>query len=468
MRVLFVTYCFGDFTGQALIGVYKRSLRVAMEMWDRGHEVVFYCTGREQYEDDLTRLAETRFQFIDLGFEEAAFAAAEENRSRFFIGMQRLDLDLVVIGEAPLAGALLEATLCAVELSVPVVFLDNAYNPIAADEFCRKHGGMADGIVLTGPSCHHTSRDRSWLKQVPPFIESASLAASRFVGLTNRNVVTVLAYDNKVGQVALKVLKQLGDRDIEYVILTRRPEAFSGELDELGSDVAARVRVIGQPPDPIMFGLLELSRLAIVKYGYMQVTECLALHTPVIAVYHEGPTWVEYLPPMSRSFIHVAEEADESTVAAARSLMKRDPGDMDGIHRGGFAAAKQTAEFLEQLPRAPRLDTVDLSASLGFGEVAVQTALASAIGSQTFRTDTVRAMHLRSGADGDVYSLLCGCTIGGTTRYLRLWARRYKSRAAAETDWRDAAESSRRPLSFWPADHVLIEEDVGQQLLPTL
>lgn len=75
-RFFFVTYCFGDYQGQSLIGVYKRGLRIALELADRGHEVVFFCTGREAFSDDLTRQAEQRLTFVDIPFEVAAFEEA--------------------------------------------------------------------------------------------------------------------------------------------------------------------------------------------------------------------------------------------------------------------------------------------------------------------------------------------------------------------------------------------------------
>ena len=75
LKYLFVTYCFGSFQGQTLIGVYKRGLRVAMALRERGHEITFFCTGREGYQDALTRAAETRLTFVDIPFSVAAFEA---------------------------------------------------------------------------------------------------------------------------------------------------------------------------------------------------------------------------------------------------------------------------------------------------------------------------------------------------------------------------------------------------------
>ena len=168
LRVLFVTYCFGNAQGQALIGVYKRGLRVALELSGRGHEIAFFCPGRENFHDDITARAEAQMQFVDIPFDEPNAEQADASHRAFREAVAALRPDVVVVGEAPLSGPLLEATLCAVELGVPLVLLDNAYQPGLVDLFCRVHGPVADGIILTGPSSFHSPDAPAYLAQVPP------------------------------------------------------------------------------------------------------------------------------------------------------------------------------------------------------------------------------------------------------------------------------------------------------------
>jgi hypothetical protein len=63
--------------GQALIGCYKRGLRIAMEFVARGHDVFVFCTGRQFYHDELTRRAEAVVQFVEFPFSTARDAAQE-------------------------------------------------------------------------------------------------------------------------------------------------------------------------------------------------------------------------------------------------------------------------------------------------------------------------------------------------------------------------------------------------------
>ena len=82
MRIVFFTYCFGDSSGHAQIGVYKRGLRVALELHARGHEVLFDCTGRTTYHDELTALAEERIEFVDLRLDLVQADGFEPSRLR--------------------------------------------------------------------------------------------------------------------------------------------------------------------------------------------------------------------------------------------------------------------------------------------------------------------------------------------------------------------------------------------------
>lgn len=472
MRFLFVTYCFGDDSGQTLIGVYKRGLRVALELHARGHEVLFDCTGRGTYRDELTELAEPRIRFVDLGFD-AEHDGSEQGRASSLRAMSHARPDLVVVGEAPLAGTLLEATLCAVELGIPVAVLDNAYNARAVRQFLGDHGGMVDAVVLTGLTCAHTRKPPPHLGQVPPFVTSARAEAEELVrgrlGLRADRLVCVLGYDRKVEQLGFSLLERLPAADTEFVFVSRRPAECERRAAALPAELRARVRVLGLLPDAVLFGLIELSRLAIVKYGFMQVTECMALRTPVICAYHEGPEWLGLLPGACREFVHAAHEqdADAATLRAAERLLRVPEHAMRSLHDGGFDASVRAADFLESLPAGQR-EGAWTEAIAKFPEKRVRVAVRAAVRTRSVRVDLLRAMRLRLLPGEEVHSLVCRCTVDGAERFLRLWARRYSSGREARRARREAARAGRRVLFASPRQRLLIEPDAGQTLLPPL
>lgn len=478
MRVLFIAYCFGSYKGQALIGVYKRCLRIGMELDKRGHEVVMFCTNRTAYQDDLTEKAEKRIRFVDIPFSIESCEAAEKIRSNFLKTISQINPDLVVSGEAPLAGAMLEATLCAVELEIPVVFLDNAYNPLFAKQFCENHGAMADGIILTGPLSYQTTEPPAYLCQVPPYIEISPQLTGEFLtgtlGLKGEKLITIMAYDGKVEKLGISLLKKLCLPGLEFLFLSRNPGKCRRELKNLPGQIKkkVRVKVIPPPTDPILFGLLALSRFSVVKHGFMQVTECMALGTPVIVVYYEGPRWLDFLPEECRPFAFFTERVkpDAAILETARRYLSMAPIEMAGIHNGEFAAAARSADFLESLPRKQREGTWKECLNMGFKKAHFIPVFESLHHGEKVNPFLLRGMRLRNLPGYQMYSIICGYYLNGKKQFLRLWGRVYSSKKTAEENFQEeySQESKRQVYYFSAQDFVLIEADIGQAMLPPL
>ncbi len=476
MKIFFVAYSFGSYHGQVLIGVYKRSLRIARELHRRGHEIVMFCTGRGAYQDELIRQSEEYVHYMDIPFSVASFEAANENRRIFMEQITAINPDLVVIGEVPLAGAMLEATLCAAELGKPVVILDNAYNPLFAEHFCEVYGPIADGIILTGPTSYHAKKSIPYLCQVPPYIESSPSDARKIVqnklGLSGDRLIAVLGYDSKVEGIGISLLKKLDDPGVEFLFLSRQPEKCRHRLEKLPGSFQKRARVIAQPVDQLLFGFIEIARLAVVKYGFMQVSECLALRTPVAAVYYEGPQWLNFLPQQCRPFtISTSKKtAGKTMLRAVKSFLNIKPGDMSHIHDGSFGAAGKAADFLEKLPLKPRLLEVEEFQKLGITESVLLAALSSRHNLPVSRLETVRAMELRKLPEFRLFSVVCGYRLEDETHFARLWYRNYSSKDEAERNLREEfLTDQRRKVYFFSADdQVLVEKDAGQELLPPL
>ena len=477
MKFLFVTYCFGSHEGQTLIGVYKRGLRVAMELDRLGHEIYFSCTGREGYSDELTQAAEKTLTFVDIPFVVASFDEVRENRRHFLETMKEISPDVVVIGEAPLAGSMLESTLCAFELRVPIVFLDNAYNPLFVENFSSMFGPMADGIVLTGPSSHHMLEPPAHLCQVPPFIRSDLRSARRILrdelGLRGDRLVTVLAYDEKVERLALSLARELRDTETEFLFCARDPDGCAGRLASLPQRLRRRVRVTPQPADSVLFGFLQVSRLAIVKYGFMQVSECLAIRTPVVAVFHEGPKWLDALPEVSRRLAFVTDnsEADAAVVEAARELLATAPRELAAIHDGSFDATVRAALFLEQLPKTPRAGTEAESIALGFTRPRLRKALVAKFAAPDLRLRTWRSFRLRVTPEYELFMVVAQVRVNRRWESARLWARRYPDARKARGAYAEARAGQNgdlHTLYYSARSRTLFADDFGEAELPVL
>jgi hypothetical protein len=477
VKLLFVTYCFGPDQGQALVGVYKRGLRIALELCERGHDVAFFCTGRHNFHDELTRRAEQELQFVDLSpFDAPVLGGAESEREFYLKSIAELSPDVIVVGEAPLAGTLLESTLCGVELGIPVVVLDNAYRPMAEAMFCSVYGPMMDGIILTGPSSFHQAHPPAYLCQVPPYIEAspqeAQVFLTRELGLSGDRLITIMAYDSNVERLGITLLAQLGDCAFEALFLTRDVEGCRKRLSSLPLRIRERTQVSGLQPERILFGLLQLSRLAVGKCAFMQVTECLSLRTPIIGFYFQGDFSLNFIPFRCRSFAHSTShrEADAATVAAARRFLNLTKDKIRAIHNGEFGAAARAADFLESLALRPRQNTWDGSGPFEFSEPIIRVALGSFRADDGLIVRQLRAMCLRILPGHRMFSLVCRYTVDTDEQFVRMWGHIFSSRRAAEAEWNKARApgSGRYVLYYSRQNRMLIERDLGEEALPDL
>ncbi len=501
MRFLFVTYCFGNAKGHALVGVYKRGLRIALELAGRGHQVAFVCPGRENFADETTVAAGRCMTFVDFELRHPTPEAAIWNRREITSGMRAFRPDVVVIGEAPLEGFLLEATLGAVELGVPVAVVDNAYNPTLVKLFWDVWQMMFDGIVLTGPRSFWQAEAPRHVLQIPPFIRPDAAAArdlvTRELGLGGERLITVLAYDLNVLALALSVLRGLACPRTEALFLTHEIEACRRQVESLPPEIRGRVRILPPQPDGLHFGLLQLSRLVVGKCAFMQVSECLSLHTPILGFAFAGQFSLRMVPAVCRQFSHATSEtaASAETLAAARRLIEVEPEAMRAVHDGTLGAAERAADFLEALPGEPRRDVGDAcnralrqyyarttspgraagAASWGrrrLAEEMVRAALARVHGEAEIAVREVRFGLIRTiGREEEhIIAVTVSYTAGGTRRFRRLWLRLFSSPRRLRHSVRQARSpgSERRLYLVRPEQRFLIEEDRGEALLPAL
>jgi hypothetical protein len=501
MRFLFVTYCFGNAQGHALVGVYKRGLRIALELAGRGHEVAFLCPGRENFHDETTAAAERLLRFVDIEFRNPTTEAAVWNRRQFTACIRAVRPDVVVIGEAPLSGLLLEATLSAVEAGIPIAVVDNAYNPTLAKLFSEQWQTMFDGIVLTGPRSFWYGEAPRNVLQIPPFIQPDSASARSLVtgelGLRGERLVTVLAYDLNVQALALSILRGLGSPAVEAVFLTHEIESCRRQIEGLPVELRDRVRVLPPQPDGLHFGLLQLSRLVVGKCAFMQLSECLSLHTPIIGYAFVHQFSLRMVPAVCRQFSYSTFEtaASAETLAAARRLIEVQPEAMRAVHDGTLGAAERAADFLELLPRdrGNAGDACEQVLRQYYEHTDSPTRVARVWGRRRLTHEVIRSALARGHAEAEIavrevrfcpirrlgrtlgqgeeiFAAAASYTADGAQRFRRLWIRRFNTLHGLQQSVEQARfpGSNRRLCLVRTEQRFLIEEDRGEALLPTL
>jgi UDP-N-acetylglucosamine:LPS N-acetylglucosamine transferase len=461
--------------GDSLIGVYKRAIRIGLELVRRGHEVWMHCPGRELLHDELTKQAEAHFHFLDFPGRVTCSRSIELRRRYCRMVLRRVKPDIVVGGEAPLAGAILESTLCAVSLGIRVVALDNAYSPKCVRMFVAEHGPMLDGVVLTGPSSFQMANGPEYYCPVPPYIEGSSAAAEALLdqlGITPRKLITVLGYERKAEQLAATLLSKLAGYNCATVFLARKPKDCQERLSSLPPAVLKNVYVLALPSEDLLFGLLQLSNLVIGKCGFMQASESLALRTPFIGIQYPGCFPLYHLSSYGRRFVSDTSKLDATrrTVRAAVRLLHTSPEKLAKLHNGRFGARSAVADFLERLPPLPRTGTTEESSRLGYPVSVFQDVLSRLHPEGPLQIEAVRCTRIRDMWWGYIDSLVCLYTLGQRPRTLFLWGRKYYLRLFASQDIRAARlpGSGRRVLFVSKDGRALLEDDVGEWLLPAI
>jgi hypothetical protein len=478
LRVLMFGYCFFRKGMEPAIGVYKRLVRVGMELVARGHRVdmhIVHLFDDDLYTDPLIERASkaASFSFLDLPIKDIRRSpeTADWNFHCYTGCIADVRPDVIVVGEVPLLGDLLAQALAAVHSRAPVVVIDNTYCSLSVSFMAAQHGPLADALVLVGPSAHELQPAPPFVHYAPPFAPSPDrLARPSVEGLAaDGPTMTVLGYDPAVRELGLQLALELGVDCGQVVVVGPDPDAATRHAASLG--LSGKVVPLAPPSEELLFSLLHHSRLAVVKGGFMQVTECLSLGTPVVAYRYGGSFSLGLIPEVSRRYVVGAKgtTASPELVAAARALLAG--GMEDRVHDGPMDGVGAAADAVESAARAGVRSAVADCEGVGISRRAMAGAVRSWWGEGAELVD-VRCTQIRDDESFRAYATVVHLTIGRESRSTVLLCRVYGSAGDAA----DAAEAA--PMAgdgpggryveecllverwqeddgFWPGEHVL-------------
>jgi hypothetical protein len=473
MRFLFSAYCVRSPTGHSLIGVYKRTLRIGLELVARGHQVVICCPGRDLYRDGLVERAERSMDFVDFPLDVLFEPDISKKRAAYRAAYEKYGVDAVIVGEAPLAGGLLDSTVSAVEARIPVVILDNAYSPLLVDWFTSNHGPVCDGLLLTGPSSFHSTNAPAHVCQVPPFVSYEPGAADellRSFALGDQHIVTVLGYEVKAELLALSLMAKLPEPLPAFVFLTCDADTCRARIGQLEPSRARRAHVASPPAETTLFDLMARSQLTIGKCGFMQVTESLSLHTPFIGVFYRGCFKVHVVPECGARYVHATTvcDADADTMAAAQRFLNVSKSELKEVHDGSFQAARRAADFIEALPkRARRVAPAELARN-GYDPALIESVLRACVPGDGFAIEDVRCTLLRRTKDSVVHSIVGNVRLGDEAKSVALRGRFFRDDSSFDEGLSEAERpESPREVVFRSKQHrFFAEHDRGESHLP--
>jgi hypothetical protein len=474
MRFLFAAYCIvNSENGDSLIGVYKRCLRIGMELHRRGHAVAIFCPGHGCFRDATVMRALGKLEFFDLPLR-AIFNSSSKLRRRCLRKIVRgFAPDVVVIGEVPLGGHLMDAAVAASSLGIPSVVLDNAYSPFMAGKFVHDHAAFADGMALMGPSSFQMKDPPGFYRAIAPLIspcDAETAAALEKNWPPARRVVTVLGYEKKAEQLAVALLRAMPWLPCRILLITPGIAAAEARLAPLPPAVRERIQIMPMPIEEIFFEVLRRSSLVIGKAGFMQMCECICLQTPFLGLYYYGCYNVFQLPWRTLRFVGQTSGTTATLLVRLRflRLLHARRRSMRALHSGGFNGLDTVCEFLESMAGKLRDGVTADSARAGYTRERVQQALEARHPGRGIQVLWVRSGPLRAGFNNPVDCVVAGYRSGRRQAVATLWGRRVTNPIAALAQAVSAADNdpARKIWYRSPDGAVVLEEDIGEDRLP--
>jgi hypothetical protein len=473
MKFLFAAYCMMDNgPGNSLIGVYKRCLRIGLELHARGHQVAVICPGRHGLRDDTVAAAEQCIQFIDPPLRTYFHPSARYKRRCLRRAIRDFAPDVVAIGEVPMRGILLDVAVASCELRIPTIILDNASRPLLAAKFVKDHGAIADGIALMGPSSLQMENPPAFYCGIAPFIKRPNEAATRTLNEAwpqSNSVITVLAYERKAEDLAIALMRAMPYLPCSVVLIAPDVAATRERLQVLPIRVRDKFHVMALPDEGVLFEAIRRSSIVIGKLGFMQMIESICLGTPFLGLYYRGCFSLWGLPPQMLRVVGQTSSTRATLPVCLRFLRllytgRRFIGD---VHRGGFSGQSMACDFLERMAGNLRPGVTEDSSHHGYSVDYVTRALQARHPARSIHVLWVRSAPMWDTANEKVHLLIAAYRSGSRQQIVVLWGRRFANPLFAQQASASILSEPARRIWFQSLDATLwIEEELSEDDLP--
>jgi UDP-N-acetylglucosamine:LPS N-acetylglucosamine transferase len=309
-KALFITYTFGE---PIVAGVFFRAIRLASALSKRGWTCCIFNFGPLHKDPKVESLGSGIR--ISNEFETGDVWKA-------FRQLRDLQPDIVIFGEAPLAGAMQVLWRAAEMLGKPFVLLEQYYDLRTPGRF------DVDLMLLYGLKCFwksHSNARRRWII-IPPFIDEVTPIAELPVPPGPRSAprVLILGGEAIVLKEGIRLLADIKDPSPQVVAISGDPASAARQMTASGIP-ANHAFALPLQSDANLFGLLQSSSAAITANGFMQMTEALALGCPTILVDRGIGMWPCQVDEVFQPYVSFGER--EAQLDALRRWLKQSPFD---------------------------------------------------------------------------------------------------------------------------------------------
>jgi glycosyltransferase involved in cell wall biosynthesis len=298
LSVLFLTYSAGgDGPGQtAFLGVLKRCLRLIDGMPDGLISPHLLNFGQIPTADPLVKKVLSRTQIHHI---------TSDGIHPMLELFRKIRPDVVVLGEGPGNGKMLELSNAALQVGIPQICIENYYGPGQPQHYKKENPWLDRWLLLGLPLEATYGRIAPYAELVPPLLPVVN-------GSDTTDVVdmTILGYDPTVARLGIELLHKLPPHTRARLIYSDAIKKYLVELRENTRDLALE---FVEPPSEQQFRrYLATSRAVVCKSGFQQMVECLAAGTPAIAYDAPGGVPEILLAGQMRPYVQYFPRRDAS------------------------------------------------------------------------------------------------------------------------------------------------------------
>ncbi len=267
MKVLFVSYSVStNKPGEtSFMGVMKRCIRLLHQWQHSGMDLYLLNFGELPKDDPLVIQTLPHITIGHLKDNEA---------TTLLQSLRQLAPDVIVLGEGPGNGKMLELSRFATRLNIPQICIENYYNQDQPAFFKKESPWLDQWLLLGIPLDNQFGRISEHAVLVPPLIRQADKVVEN-----QKPVVTILGYDPNVVKLGFELMERLPRNKKVRLVYSRKIKPLLIDIKFRYPDLDIEYCTL--PSEKQLSAYIAGSALVVCKSGFQQIVECLSLGTPV-------------------------------------------------------------------------------------------------------------------------------------------------------------------------------------------
>jgi hypothetical protein len=298
VRVVFSTYsaASNDHNSTAFLGVLKRCVRLIANMKEDLIEPHLVNFGSVPIDDPL--LQKELPKLIPHNLENGS---ADIDFNEFF---NSLKPDILVLGEGPGRGKMLDISKAALVYKIPQVCIENYYGAGQPEHFKKENPWLDQWLLLGLPSDYSYGRITEQATLCPPLLPVKDKITDE-----EKYDVVILGYDINAAMLGIELIHKLPKNIHALLIHGKSLKKHLIKLKNFSQGI--NVTFIGFPNETQFRNWLTAANIVVCKSGFQQMVECLAVGTPIIAYDARGGVPEILLSEPMRPFVKYFPKRNE-------------------------------------------------------------------------------------------------------------------------------------------------------------